>query len=78
MAETLFGLQTYRGMVHLQTHSPDPDHPEWQVYFRGKVTQVKSEGYIGADNNLAEVVTLSFVEIGAASLTNTTVAVDTP
>jgi hypothetical protein len=42
------------------------------------VTQVKSEGYIGADNNLAEVVTLSFVEIGAASLTNTTVAVDTP
>jgi hypothetical protein len=78
MAETLFGLQTYRGMVHLQMHNPDPDHPEWQVFFRGRVTQVKSESYVGADNNLAEVVTLSFVEIGAASLTNTTVAVDTP
>jgi sugar lactone lactonase YvrE len=78
MAETLRALQTTRKMVHLQTRNPDPSHPEWQVFFRGRVTQVKSEFYLGADNNLDEVVVVSFVEIGESSNEHTTVAVDTP
>lgn len=76
MAETLRGLQVTRKMVHLQTRNPDPSHPEWQVFFRGRVTQVKSEFYLGADNNLDEVVVVSFVEIGESSNEHTAIATD--
>jgi len=78
IVETLMDLQTARKMVHLQIHNPDPNHPEWQVFFRGRVTGVKSEGYTGKDNNLAEVVVVTFLELGASSNLHTTVAVDTP
>lgn len=78
MAETLMGLQTFRGMVHLQLRNPDPSHPEWQVFYRGRVTQVKLEQYLGADNNLAEVVVVNFVELEASSNAHTTTAVNTP
>jgi hypothetical protein len=74
MAEDLIDLQTRRGMVWLQTSNPRPDDAGKQVYFRGKVTQVKSEFYPGADNNLTEVLVLTFVELGASSNLHTTEA----
>jgi hypothetical protein len=78
MVETLMDLQTTRKMVHLQTRNPNPDHPEWQVFYRGRVTQVKSEFFLGKDNNLAEVVVINFIEIGESSNLYTTLAVDIP
>ncbi len=78
MVETLMGLITTRKMVHLQTRNPNPSHPEWQVFFRGRVTQVKSEFYLGEDNNLAEVVVINFIEIGESSNQFTTLGVDIP
>ena len=74
MAETLRALQTTRKMVHLQTRNADPDHPEWKVFFRGRVTAVKSEFYVGANNNLDEIMVVNFVELGASSNEFTTVA----
>ena len=71
-------MQRLRKMVKLQTRNPDPSHPEWQVFFRGRVTQAKSELYFGADHTLAEVVVLNFVEIEASSNLHTTLAADTP
>jgi hypothetical protein len=74
VAETLMELQTHRGMVWLQISDPRPSNPEQQVYFRGKVTQVKSEFRAGAKNNLVEVLVLNFVELGASSNEHTTEA----
>lgn len=78
MAQTLFALQRRRGMIWLQLSNPRPGNPERQVFFRGRVTQVKSEFWAGADNNLVEVIVLSFIELGASDNLHTTIATDTP
>ncbi len=74
IATTLRGLQTERAMLHLQISNPRPGHPEWQTFFRGRVTKVNSEFYPGANNKLDEVLVLNFIEVGASSNENTTVA----
>jgi hypothetical protein len=74
MAQTLRSLQTTRALVHLQTGNPRPGNPDWQVFFRGRVTQVKSEFHPGANNNLDEILVVNFVEVGASSNEHTIVA----
>ena len=78
IATTLRGFQTSRAMVHLQTQNPRPGNADWQVFYRGRITQVKSEFYAGANNKLDEVLVCTFVEFGASDNRWTTIATDTP
>jgi hypothetical protein len=78
MTQTLRGLGVTRPFLHLQIGNSRPSQPDWQTFFRVKVTQVKSEFVTGADNNLDEVISLSLVEIGESSNLHTTLAVDIP
>jgi hypothetical protein len=78
MTQTLRGLGITRPFLHLQIGNARPSQPDWQVFFRVKVTQVKSEFVTGADNNLDEVISLSLVEIGESSNLHTVDAIEIP
>jgi hypothetical protein len=78
MAQTLRSLGVSRAILHLQIGNARPGQPDWEVFFRVRITQVKSEFVTGADNNLDEVVVINAIEIGESSNLHTTIAVDTP